>query len=433
MMRIVSKVALAIALAGIAVSAPAYAKKEEKQAAGKPTPAVQKASFDAQKAVTAGDLPTALTNYNAAKAAIVNDDDKFMVGRIGYQIYQNNKDEQLFSESIDMMLASGKSLPDVQKELYMAQGQIAYNKRDYAKALTAFQNAQRVGSTDPSLVPLVVETTALTGQTLQALKTLNEETGKRIAAGQPVPAEWYQRGVAMGYKTKGTADQAAISQQTLELCLKWLASAPQAQYWNAALEIYAQQFKVDNEGRLEVLRLLRAAGALEGGDYYREYADAVYLRFPNEAMTVLQEGAAKGKVSLSGKNDAADVMAIVKGKVAADKASLPAADKAARAAASGKSALSTGDAYVGYGDYAKAVDLYKVALAKGGVDANTVSLHTGWALALAGDTAGAKAAFQAVTGTRKPIADFWLIHLDHPTIPNAAKQVPAAAPAAPAN
>lgn len=420
-MRIVSKVALAIALAGIAVSAPAYAKKEEKHAAEKPTPAVQKASFDAQKAVVAGDLPTALTNYNAAKAAIVNDDDKFMVGRIGYQIYQKNKDEQLFSESIDMMLVSGKASLDAQKELYMAQGQIAYNKKDYAKALTALQNAQRAGSTEPDLVPLIVETTALTGQTLQALKTLNDETSKRIAAGQPVPSEWYQRGVAMGYKAKSAADQAAVNQQTLELGLKWMASTPQAQYWNAVLEIYAQQFKVDNEGRLEIFRLLRAADALEGGDYYREYAEAVYLRFPNEAMTVLQEGAAKGKVTLTGKNDAADIMAIVKGKVAADKASLSAADKAARAAANGKSALSTADAYVGYGDYAKAVDLYKVALAKGGVDSSTVNLHTGWALALAGDTAGAKAAFQAVTGTRKPIADFWLVHLDHPTIPNAAK------------
>jgi len=168
-----------------------------------------------------------------------------------------------------------------------------------------------------------------------------------------------------------------------------------------------------------VLRLLRAANAMQGDADYRELADDVYLRFPNEALSVLQEGNSKGIVNLT-KGDAADVMGIVKGKVAGDKASLPAADKAARAAATGKAALSTADAYVGYGDYAKAIDLYKVALAKGGVDAGTVNLHTGWAQALSGDTAGAKTSFAAVTGSKKPIADFWLIHLDHPTIPNAA-------------
>jgi hypothetical protein len=431
-MRIVSKIALAVALGGLVAATPAIAKKKDEEKAAsseKATPAVQKAAFDAQKATDAGDLATALTNYNTAKAAMVNNEDKFMVGRVGYQIYQKNKDMQLFSDSVDLMLESGKPSAEAQKQLYFAQGQMAYNKKDYAKALTAFQNAEKAGATDPDLVPLIVESTALQGQTLQALQTLNAEIQKHSAAGEKIPAEWYQRGVSIGYKNKNPADAAAINQATLDLCLKWVASDPQPRNWNGALEVYAQQFKVDNEIRLEMLRLMRAAGALEGGDDYREYADDVYLRFPNEAMQVLQEGAAKGKVNLAAKGDAADVMGIVKGKVAGDKASLPGADKAARAAASGKAALSTADAYVGYGEYAKAIDLYKVAQAKGGagVDPNTLNLHLGWALALSGDAAGAKTAFQAVTGPRKPVADFWLVHLDHPTIANAAPAAPAAA------
>jgi hypothetical protein len=422
-MRIVSKMALAAALAGLTLAAPAFAKKEEKAAATeKATPAVQKAAFDAQKATDAGDVATALTNYQTAKAAMVNDDDKFMVGRVGYQIYQKNKDMALFSDSIDLMLASGKASPDAQKQLYFAQGQIAYNSKNYAKAIAAFKGADAAGSTDPDLVPLLVESTALNGQTLEALNTLNAMVAKRVAAGQPVPAEWYQRGLAIGYKAKPSpADAAALSAATLEISKKWVAADPQQRYWAAVLQIYQQQFKLTGEDRVDVLRLQRAANALEGDADYREYADDVYLRFPNEAMQVLQEGSSKGIVNLTAKGDAADVMAIVKGKVAADKASLPAADKSARAAANGKAALSTADAYVGYGDYAKAIDLYKVAIAKGGIDAGAANLHMGWAQALSGDTAGAKTTFAAVTGPKKPIADFWIIHLDHPTIPNAPK------------
>ena len=434
-MRIVSKMALAVALGGLALAAPAFAKKEEKPAAAaaKATPAVQKAAFDAQKATDAGDLATALTNYNAAKAAIVTDEDKFMVGRVGYQIYQKNKDMALFSEVVDLMLTSGKASPDAQKQLYFAQGQVAYNKKDFPRAMTAFKAAEAAGNDDPDLVPLIVESTAQSGQTLQALNTLNEEVAKRTSAGKPVPTEWYQRGLSIGYKAKpNPAEQAQINATTLELAKKWVAADPQPRNWNAALAIYSQQYKLATEDRVEVLRLLRAANAMQGDADYRELADDVYLRFPNEALSVLQEGNSKGIVNLT-KGDAADVIGIVKGKVAADKASLPAADKAARAAATGKAALSTADAYVGYGDYAKAIDLYKVALAKGGVDAGTVNLHMGWAQALSGDSAGAKTTFAAVTGSKKPIADFWVIHLDHPTIPNAAPAAAAGAPpAAPA-
>lgn len=420
-MRIVSKMALAIALGSVAVAAPVFAKKEEKAAPAekeKATPAVQKAAFDAQKAADAGDVPTALTNYNTAKAAMVNNDDKFMVGRVGYLIFQKNKDQQLFKEAVDLMLDSGKASPAAQKQLYFARGQIAYNTKDYAKAAAAFKSAEEAGADDPDLVPLLVESTALGGQTLPALALLNDEISKRLKAGQPVPTEWYQRGLSIGYKAKpNPAEAPAVSAATLEITKMWVAADPQQRNWHDALMIYDQMFKIDAETRVDLFRLLRAAGALQGDADYREYAVDVYLRFPNEALQVLQEGSGKGMVNLT-KGDAADVMGIVKGKVAADKASLASTDKAARASPNARAAVSTADAYVGYGDYAKAMDLYKVALGKSGVDANTVNLRMGWVQALSGDVAGAKTSFAAVTGSKKPLADFWLLHLDHPTVPN---------------
>jgi tetratricopeptide (TPR) repeat protein len=416
-MRIVSTMAVAFALGGALVAAPGYAaKKEEKAAASKATPAVHKAAFEAQKAAEAGDIPTALTNYNTAKAAIANDDDKFMVGQIGYSIYQKNKDDALQGEAIDLMVSSGKAPPETQAKLLVAQGQIAYNKRDYPKALTALQAAQAAGAPDSDIVPMMVEAYAASGQTLQALKTLDAGITKQRAANQPVPIEWFQRGIAIGYRAKANpTDIPAINNATLEISKQWVAADPQKKNWSAALQIYQEQFKLDNDARIDVFRLMRAAGVLSGVADYREYADLVYLRFPNEAMQVLQEGNTKGIVNLTGKSDASDVMGIVKGKVAADKASLAGSDKAGRAAADSKASLTTADAYVTYGMYPQALDLYKVAATKG-ADAGTVALHTGWALALSGDNAGAKAAFQQVTGTRKPIADMWLAHLDHPTV-----------------
>jgi Flp pilus assembly protein TadD len=81
------------------------------------------------------------------------------------------------------------------------------------------------------------------------------------------------------------------------------------------------------------------------------------------------------------------------------------------ASATGQVALNTGDAYLGYGDTAKAVALYRAALTKGSVDTNLVNLHLGMALAQAGDRAGAEAAFRAVTGARADVAGYWLVFL----------------------
>ncbi len=74
--------------------------------------------------------------------------------------------------------------------------------------------------------------------------------------------------------------------------------------------------------------------------------------------------------------------------------------------------MNTADAYLGYGDYAKAAELYKLALTKGGVDASTANTRLGIALARSGQKDAALQAFGLVTGARKPIADYWTIWLN---------------------
>ena len=414
-MRIVSTLALGLALAGagIATQAPA---KDAKPAPAKYTPAVQTALVAAQNALKANDLATAAAKLAEAKQGAVTDDDKYSTGSLEYQLYQKNKDQAVLSDGIDLMLASGKAPPELQQQLYFNQGTIAYQAKDYRKAEAALQAAQKAGSTDPNLIPVLVSAMAANGETVQALTVLNAAVDQSAAAGKPVSADWFQQGISLGYRAKGTpAELAPVYEQTAALTKKWVAAYPTKSNWHDALAIFRDENHLPTDVQIDVLRLLRAADAMTADADYREYAEDAYLRFPQEAMTALQEGSAKGVVNLSAKNDASEILGVVKGKVAADKASLPTADKSARAAANGKAALFTADAYVGYGSYAQAIELYKLAIAKGQVDLPTVYLHMGWAQALSGDAAGAKASFAQVTGQRKTIADFWVIHLDHPT------------------
>ena len=91
-----------------------------------------------------------------------------------------------------------------------------------------------------------------------------------------------------------------------------------------------------------------------------------------------------------------------------DRASLASEESRANSSPSGTLAIKLADAYAGYGDYAKAVSLYRAALAKSGVDANLVNTRLGIALAASGDKAGAEAAFKAVTGPRAELANLWV-------------------------
>jgi hypothetical protein len=74
--------------------------------------------------------------------------------------------------------------------------------------------------------------------------------------------------------------------------------------------------------------------------------------------------------------------------------------------------LHIGDRYYAMGNYAKAVELYRMAMGKPGVDAAVANLHIGMALARAGDKAGATAALNSVTGARADIAKFWLTYVN---------------------
>jgi tetratricopeptide (TPR) repeat protein len=80
-------------------------------------------------------------------------------------------------------------------------------------------------------------------------------------------------------------------------------------------------------------------------------------------------------------------------------------------AANGKALMRIGDNYAALGDYAHAVEAYKLAMGKPDGDPAVANLHIGMALARSGDKAGATAALNAVTGPRAEIAKYWLTYL----------------------
>jgi len=183
------------------------------------------------------------------------------------------------------------------------------------------------------------------------------------------------------------------------------ASAPS---WSDAIAIYSNLHHPDVEGTLDLLRLKQSTGALKSGSEYAQYIRAAADQNNyNEAQAALDAAVAANLIDPK-KAEYSD-LAYLKSKPKATAADLAEATKTAQ---SGMALLRIGDRYASMGDYAKAVELYRMSMGKPGVDSEVANLHIGMALARSGDKAGATAALKAVTGPRADIAKFWLTYLN---------------------
>ena len=412
-MRYVSTMALGIALALGAVTVagidPALAQKKKKEEAAKApdfklSKPVREAVVAAQAALKAGDTATAEAKLAEAKAAATTDDDKYVVGSVMYDLARTQNSPVKQGEAIEAMLASNRVSGAQLATFYFASGQIAYNNKNMALAEQRLDQAIKAGVADPNAFALLVEAKNQAGKPAEAIAALEEAIAKQKAAGQVVPNEWYARGISIGYNAK-------LAPQLEHLTQEWLAAYPSPSNWRDSLITYRDLNKVDPEYELDLMRLMRTAGALKGERDYMDYVQATYLKFPTEANAVIDEGVSSGNIKLSG--NASEIKTIVKGKLAADKtATQSAANDAKAGKGSGKLALGTGDALFGAGDYTQAAEVYRAALAKNDVDKNLVNTRLGAALARAGQKDAARQVLGQVTGPRAGLAKYWMVWLD---------------------
>lgn len=419
-MRFVTPLSLALALAltGGAVSAPASAAKKEEKPAGRKlnvSPEVLKSLQAAQKASDAQDFAGAKTALTEADGKAASNDDKYQIGAIKLNTGIQSKDDALKMEGLNQMLDSGLTPPEQTGQFNMVAADAALAQKNYDFAISRGQAALAAGYKAEQVNPTIAQAyfgKAGTGnasaepargfnqQGLAALKAAADATK---ASGQPVPAQWYQIGVSRA---------AAARLPEVTDWAKWAYAAnPSGENLRTLIRLFQQANpNITNRENLDVLRLMSAAKGLVVAADFTELAEmASKTGIYGEVKSTIDAGRAKGVLNAS---QAGDIYQAAVGRIPGDKSSLGAAEADAGKAANGKVAAATGDAYLGYGDYAKAAAMFELAKQKGGVDADEINTRLGIAKTMGGDNAGAKSAFEAVQGgARKQIADLWLTYL----------------------
>lgn len=428
-MKTISKLALAAVLAtgmsGAALVAPAAAKdkKDDGKDGLKLTPAVQKPAAAAQTAIGAQDFATAETQLATAEAAAASasDDDKYIVAALRYDLEARKMlaqqtanpnapvDQSVLVKPLDAMLANPKTPAASRGQLLYRRGTIAFSANQPTQAAQYLEQARQAGYKSDDL-DLQIAKVKLDGPDVRGgLTELSGVIDAQSAAGKKAPESYYKFGLAR-------ANAAKLNPETLVWLKKWIAAYPTPKNWHDVAFIYGIQqgsvAKLDTQQEIDLWRLLRAAHALADQSEYREYAGKVYRALPSEAKSVLNEGMASGK--LTGSADAKQLLAVATTALRSEPANAV-LETRAKAGANGSLAAQTGDSYLGQDNYPKAAELYRLALQKGGVNADEVNTRLGIALAKSGDKAGAKAAFDLVKGApRSDIAALWTTWMENP-------------------
>lgn len=401
-MKMVSSMALAVALVlgGVAGTASAAPKKEE---AAKPalSDAERKTLAPLQTAVNAKDWATAKAALPAAQAAAQGPDAKYYLGQFIITIGLGTNDEALQSQGLDMMIDSGKVPAAELPKFYSNQAVFASKAKNNAKAEAAFAKVLELTPNDPNAMINLAKAKLDLNKNAEAMTLLERAIAAQQAAGQKPDENLIKYALQLNLDAKNQA-------KSLELSRALLAAYPSAANWKTSLAIFQRSAALDKSAQLDLLRLMRVSKSFTQAGEYLELAQQLDVAgLPGEAKSVLQEGVASGKLTTS-QPGYVELMRTIGPRSQGDRASLAAEEGRAMSGPSGTLALKLADAWAGYGDYAKAVSLYRAALQKGGVDANLVNTHLGMALAQSGDRAGAEQAFKAVTGPRAELAGLWL-------------------------
>ena len=409
-MKPVSRLAIAAVLALGIVASPLVAKEKPAVAPAK-GPVFSKefrvAAQPLQKAVSAKDFVAAKAALPGALALATTPDDKFYAGLFQYQIAANGKDTPGSIAGAQLMLASGAAPLEQQGSLNYLLGRENYFVKDYPKAMAYLNESIRVGNKPPELLIMAADISFKQKQYLPGLVFAEQGIAAQKTAGQVVPQDWYERALGAAYNAKNGPE-----------LVKWggmlIKAYPTLSNWRSTLVLYRDSKQMDGQITLDLYRLMRATKSIAGERDYFDYAAIASERgLPGETKAVVDMAVASDAKLATSKN-LAELRSAAAPKIAADMAGLPASERSAAASPAARPSMSTGDAYMSYGQYAKAVPLYRAALTKTGVDVDTVNTRLGIALALSGDTAGARAALQAVKGPRAEIAGLWMIYLDAP-------------------
>ena len=366
------------------------------------TAAKAKGTSDADLKASLGGASAELA---ASEAAVKTPQDRLAAGQFAVQLGGWIDDTPMRKRGIKNMLDSGLLEPGKVPLFNFYLGNFSYGEGDWPGAVDALTKAVQGNIAEDAAAEMLADSYAQQGKAAEGLAALRQAVDVRKAAGAAIPPGWYKRAQLIAYKGK-------LGPQAIDWSILQVEHEPTAINFLGAGQLVREFSNFSKEESLDLGRLFLRTGALDESPKLveREYIEYIESadprRLPGEVLKIAEAGVAKGILKTSDMF-ISEALSQSKGRIAADKASLPGLARDAKAAANGKTALATGDAFLSYGDTASAEEMYMLAIAKGGIDQDRALTRLGIAQVDESKFAEAKATFAKVAGIRAPLAKLW--------------------------
>ncbi|HEX2584548.1 MAG TPA: tetratricopeptide repeat protein [Steroidobacteraceae bacterium] len=406
MKKLISIISVAFVATLFAVSSVSAAEKREvTQKVGKPLQ-------EAQAFISKKQFEEALKKVEEARAVPEKTPfEEFKINEFAANVLVNLRKENEAAAIYEKLSESSFVSPE-QSEMY-AKGVITlYARTNNAnKLLELLPKWIKTHPNDTDMMFTLALAQAKAGQQKAAKDTLEDLVRNAEKAGQKPKSEWLMNLANLSYKMAGNK----WDKNALAVVEKTLHYYPNATLWQQMLGGMKEQQLTDGV-KFQLYRLMLAVGALKSGEDYTELAQlANSVGLPAEGVNVLNAGFA-AKVLGEGDSKERDNRKLtwMKGLMDKDKAELPADEQKAKAAADGNGDVLIGEDYIGYGQYAQAIEAIERGLKKGGIkkpDAAQMALGIAYYNNKQKDQA--RAAFKAVPANSelKSIADLWILHI----------------------
>jgi hypothetical protein len=404
---LVSRLPLAAMLAAAAmVAAPALAKKQPVVAG---PPIAMSDSFRvgvqaAETALRARDASTAGTHISGLSP--INDFESYVAAGLRFQLAALRRDVQAERVALtDMFKTTALPRGEAPRLRYIA-AYLSYTVGNYQDATAQLDYANTLGYDGVDATMLRADIALRRNKPKEARPFVQAAIAQQRAAGKPVPLAWTDRAISMAY-------QAGDWTEVGQLYRDRLNQQDGKEQWRSALVNYQSAAELEPQLQLDLYRLQAANGAMASERDYQAYAQAAEKSgYYAEAKAIIEAGRSAGKLTPT-QAVTSQLLKAVTPKATKEIAALPAQVKKAAGSSNGKDALSAADSYFSLSQFPQAVEQYRLALSKGGIDSGRANARLGVALARSGDLASAQTALGQVTGNWTAIAGFWTLWAAH--------------------
>ena len=324
----------------------------------------------------------------------------YKINELLWYVYLQQGRNAEAAKLLEQQIASGQMPSGERTQRMKTLAQLQFRAGNYPKAIQVANDYLKAAPGDREMQMMVAQ-----GYYHQKNYKSAIATADKLARGGQPSEDLLQLILRSNYELGDKAGTA----KALEQLLRYY---PTPETWKSLLQTYFNQAKGDDE-KLALYRLSQDVGALEKSSDYFDMAEALIVEgFPAEGLRVMEAGETAKVFSPE------EVKRVQRTKDSAQKelqkqsAATATAAKAVASGASGEDMYRAGRLYFSHGDYSKAVDALRKALAKGGVsNPDDANMLLGIALTRSNRNGDAAKAFTQVKDPQlAEIARVWALH-----------------------